>query len=206
MKTLFISTQDPDAIDHAQAVIISGGLVAFPTDTVYGLAAGITHPGGIARLYAAKERSPSKAIAVLLAETAQLAQVTTGFSEPAALLAAAFWPGALTIIVPSHPDLPANLSPLPTVGVRMPDHAFCRALMRVTGPLATSSANLSGDSSTTTAQQVLEQLDGRVELVIDGGPAAGGVPSTVVDCTQSPPTVLREGAISSETIARVLAG
>ncbi len=206
IKSQFLSTQDPDVIPRAQAVLAAGGLVAFPTDTVYGLAAGVFNQRGIERLYEAKERSAGKAIAVLVAETAQLSAITTGLTDTAALLAVNFWPGALTLVVPIHPDLPPNLSPLPTVGVRMPNHAFSRALMRVTGPLATTSANLSGDSNTVNAQEVLHQLDGRVELVIDGGPVTGGVPSTVVDCTQSPPKVLRQGAISSEEISKALEG
>lgn len=206
MRTIVIPSDDPQAVVRAQAVLASGGLVAFPTDTVYGLAAGLTGTQGIDRLYAAKERSANKAIAVLLAEFEQLDQVTAGLTRSAALLAQAFWPGALTLVVPSRPGLPPNLSPLPTVGVRMPDHAFARALMRAAGPLATTSANISGDSSALTAQQVLEQLDGRVELLIDGGAVPGGVPSTVVDCTQEPPKILRQGALAAEAIARVIAG
>lgn len=204
MKTILLSTDDPRAIPHALEILSAGGLVAFPTDTVYGVAAGVRSPVGIDRLYEAKARSANKAIAVLIGETAQLQQLTPGLTHSAALLAERFWPGALTLVVPKHPTLPEQLSALPTVGVRMPNHAFARALMRAAGPLATSSANISGDSNTLTAQQVLEQLEGRVELVLDGGSVEGGVPSTVVDCTKDPPLILRLGALTAEAIQAAL--
>jgi L-threonylcarbamoyladenylate synthase len=200
MKTDVLSTSDKNSIPRALEILASGGLVAFPTDTVYGLAARIDSTEGIHRLYEAKARSASKAIAVLIGAVDQLALLTPGLTPSAERLALRFWPGALTLVIPKRPGLPENLSALPTVGVRMPDHVFARALMRQAGPLATSSANISGDSNTLTAAQVLEQLDGRIELVLDGGAVPGGVPSTVVDCTQDPPRILRQGAISGEDI------
>ncbi|RPJ50110.1 MAG: threonylcarbamoyl-AMP synthase [Chloroflexi bacterium] len=204
MHTAFLPTSDPAAISLALEILSAGGLVAFPTDTVYGVAAGVTNPTGIDRLYEAKVRSANKAIAVLVAEIEQLNMLTSGLTPSAHRLAGRFWPGALTLVVPKHPHLPLNLSPLPTVGVRMPDHRFARALISATGPLATSSANISGESNTLTAQQVLEQLDGRIELVLDGGSVPGGVPSTVVDCTQDPPKILRHGALTAEQINAAL--
>ncbi len=204
MITDLLLTSDPTAIPRALQILTNGGLVAFPTDTVYGVAAAITSIQGIDRLYEAKARSASKAIAVLVGEIEQLELLTPGLTPSAQKLAQRFWPGALTLVVPKNPNLPANLSPLPTVGVRMPDHAFARALMRAAGPLATSSANISGETNTLTARQVLEQLEGRIELVLDGGTAPGGVPSTVVDCTQDPPKILRQGAITAEKIASIL--
>jgi L-threonylcarbamoyladenylate synthase len=200
LKTEILSTSNENAIARAVEILASGGLVAFPTDTVYGLAARIDSEEGINRLYEAKARSASKAIAVLIGEVDQLALLTPGLTPSAERLALRFWPGALTLVIPKRPDLPENLSALPTVGVRMPNHTFARALMRRAGPLATSSANISGDSNTLTAAQVLEQLDGRIELVLDGGAVPGGVPSTVVDCTQDPPRILRQGAISADDI------
>jgi L-threonylcarbamoyladenylate synthase len=204
MLTILLPSSDPTAIPRALEILASGGLVAFPTDTVYGVAAGVKNLAGINRLYEAKSRSVNKAIAVLVGEIEQLQRLTPGLTPSARRLAERFWPGALTLVVPRHPGLPPNLSSLPTVGVRMPDHAFARALMRASGPLATSSANISGETNTLTAQQVLEQLDGRIELVLDGGITPGGVPSTVVDCTQDPPQILRQGAITSEMIAAAL--
>lgn len=205
MSTTLLLTSDPTAISRALEILASGGLVAFPTDTVYGVAAGVFNAQGIDRLYEAKARSANKAIAVLVGEIEQLEQLTTGLNQSAQRLAERFWPGALTLVVPKHPRLPENLSPLPTVGVRMPDHAFARALLRAAGPLATSSANISGETNTLTAQQVLEQLEGRIELVLDGGAAPGGVPSTVVDCTQARPQILRQGALTAEMINAALA-
>lgn len=200
MQTRILSTEDPQALPAALELLSSGRLVAFPTDTVYGLAANLFDEGSIAQLYAVKERSASKAIAVLIGEIGQLAMVTPGLTPSAKILADLFWPGGLTLVVPKHSALPAGLSPLPTVGVRMPDHAFARALLRAAGPLATTSANISGESNTLTAQQVLAQLDGRVALILDGGPVVGGVPSTVVDCTRDVPQVLREGALTEAVL------
>jgi L-threonylcarbamoyladenylate synthase len=204
MNTEIISTHHPHAIARAIEVLANGGLVAFPTDTVYGVAAGLFNVRGITRLYEAKARAANKAIAVLIGEVEQLQQLTPEFGGAAQRLAEKFWPGALTLVVTKQAGLPENLSPLPTVGVRMPDHAFARALMRAAGPLATSSANLSGEANTLTARQVLDQLEGRIELLLDGGDAPGGVPSTVVDCTQQPPKVLREGALLAQDIYRAL--
>ncbi len=204
METQILPTGDPQAIRRAVEVLHSGGLVAFPTDTVYGLAALLHDSSAIDRLYEAKDRETNKAIAVLVGEIAQLPGVTLDLTECASRLAERFWPGALTLVVPRHPSLPGNLSPLPTVGVRMPDHSFTRDLLRRSGPLATTSANLSGQPSPTTAEEVLAQLGGRIEMVLDGGVCPGGVPSTVVDCTTPEPKILRLGAISQEEIFNTL--
>ncbi len=203
MNTRVLSTDHPNALASALDVLARGGLVAFPTDTVYGVAASLTLPSGIDRLYEAKSRSANKAIAVLIAEVDQLALLTPGLTPAARRLAERFWPGALTLVLPKLPQLPANLSPLPTVGVRMPDHPFARVLIRSAGPLATSSANVSGEANPLKAQDVLAQLEGRIELILDGGPVSGGVPSTVVDCTQDPPLILRVGAIPEGEIINV---
>lgn len=200
IETLIVSTESPAAVSTAHEVLSQGGLVAFPTDTVYGLAASVLDRRGIERLFEAKARAASKAIAVLIGDLDQLAQITPGLTPSAERLAQRFWPGALTLVVPKHPGLPDNLSPLPTIGARMPDHGFARALLRFCGPLATSSANLSGGANPQNALEVLEHLRGRIELVIDGGTVSGGVPSTVVDCTTDQPRILRHGAISAEAI------
>ena len=204
MDTTILSTTDPQAIKAALLVLQAGGLVAFPTDTVYGLAADPFNPAAIERLYAAKERDMSKAIAVLVGTVEQLKQITPGFSKQAEALAARFWPGALTLVVSRRAELPAQLSALPTIGVRMPDHHFDLNLLRASGPLATTSANRSGADNPLTADDVLDQLGGRIELVLDGGRCPGGVPSTVVDCTIQDVRILREGAISVEAIRAVL--
>jgi len=203
MHTILLPTSSLTALTEAITVLRNGGLVAIPTDTVYGLAAMITNGPAIDRLYQAKERSLQKAIAVLIGSLDQIDQVVGYFSEDAHRLARRYWPGALTLVVPQHPGLPANLSPTPTIGVRMPDHAFTLELLRQIGPLATTSANISGGPNPRDAAEVLAQLDGRIELLLDGGPAPGGIPSTVVDCTGKELVILREGAISAEQILNV---
>ena len=207
-KSMLISALTPEsipiAVDQALQVLGNGGLVAFPTDTVYGLAARAFDPQGINSLYQVKKRETNKAIAILLAGLADLEQVTINLPPHAYQLANRFWPGPLTLVVPRHPDLPDNISPSPTIGVRMPDHLLALALLRASGPLAVTSANLSGYPSATTAEQVLQQLGGRVDLIIDGGETIGGTPSTVVDCTNRELVVLREGPISKAKLDRVL--
>lgn len=205
MQTRILSAADPNAIPAALAVLRQGGLVAFPTDTVYGLAADPFNPAAIDRLFAAKDRDLSKAIALLVGAVDQLDRITPGFSDSADRLAARFWPGALTLVVSRRPELPAQLSALPTIGVRMPNHPFALKLLRASGPLATTSANRSGAENPLTAQDVLEQLSDRLELILDGGACPGGVPSTVVDCTVPDGKILRIGAISPEEIQAVLA-
>jgi L-threonylcarbamoyladenylate synthase len=200
MNTILLPTSSPTALSTAIDILQKGGLVALPTDTVYGLAAMVTDGLAIDRLYQAKERSPQKAIAVLIGSMDQIDRVVGQFSAKARRLALRFWPGALTLVLPQHPGLPANLSPTPTIGVRMPDHSFTLDLLRQAGPLATTSANISGGLNPQDASDVLAQLDGRIELVLDGGPVPGGVPSTVVDCTGENLVILREGAIPASQI------
>ncbi len=115
-----------------------------------------------------------------------------------------FWPGPLTLVVPKHPDLPAELSLHATIGVRMPDHPVALALLRVTGPLAVTSANRSGEASSVTAQEVVAQLGGRIELILDGGQTPGRISSTVVDCSGHAPVILRQGPISLEDLLQAL--
>ena len=200
METTLLSTTSPLALSTALHILQQGKLIAFPTDTIYGLAAQISDSTAIDRLYSAKERSPVKAIAVLIGDLSQLDLVAASVPEAARRLAERFWPGALTLVVPRRPDLPANLSPDLSIGIRMPDHGFARNLLRAAGPLATTSANLSGGPNPRDAQEVLAQLEGRVELVIDGGPTTGGVPSTVVGCMGPELIIFRQGAISADQI------
>ena len=184
------------------ALLQQGSAAIFPTDTLPALAC---KPEAAELLWELKQRPRHKPVILMAASAEQLLECLGRPIEAAwQQMAERYWPGALTLVVPRHPDLPANLSPLPTVGVRMPNHAFTLELLRRAGPLATSSANLSGETNTLTAQQVWEQLAGRVELILDGGPVPGGVPSTVVDCTQDSLRILRQGAISEEVITRLL--
>jgi L-threonylcarbamoyladenylate synthase len=171
---------------------------------VYGLAALPYQSEFVERLYVVKGRNSARAIALLISDPGELAQVSNGPSATAMRLAERFWPGPLTLIVTRNPSLPDVLSPQPTIGVRIPDHPVALELLRMTGPLAVTSANLSGQDNTNTAQEALGQLRGRVDLVIDGGRTPGGIPSTVVDCTGSEPVILREGPISDREIRKVL--
>ncbi len=196
---------DPRSIDLAWQVLQAGQLVAFPTDTVYGLAAALTNPTAIQSLYNVKGREPEKPIAILVGSPDQLYLVAGQLSETAQLLAQVFWPGPLTLVVNAHESLPAELSPLPTIGVRMPDHPHALALLNLTGPLAVTSANRSGSPNATTAQQVFDQLAERIPLILDGGITPGGLPSTVIDCTHQDIQVLRPGPINLEMIEAAIA-
>ncbi|MEA2545704.1 MAG: L-threonylcarbamoyladenylate synthase [Chloroflexota bacterium] len=183
-----------------------GGIVALPTDTVYGIAVALDTPGGIEALFAAKRRPPEKGIALLLADAAQ-APAIGRWPEAAAALADAFWPGGLTVVVPQRPDVPlpaALTGGASTIGMRVPDHAAPRALAAAVGPLPTTSANVSGLPEAQTATEIVDQLGDAVALVIDAGPARGGAPSTVVDCSVDRPILLRGGAVGAERIAAVL--
>lgn len=193
-----------EAIEQANALLAAGELIAFPTDTVYGLAADISNEAAIERIFQVKERDENKAIAVLVASETQIPLLTDELPPAALRLARAFWPGGLTLIVRKLATLPPALSPTDTVGIRMPDHPFARRLLERTGPLATTSANLSGGPNPKTAQDVLSQLGGRIPLIIDGGSCPGGVPSTVVDCSGDQIQVLRAGAIPTERLLEVL--
>ncbi len=204
MKTEVMSAADPVALDQAQQVLREGGLVAFPTDTVYGLGADVLNSAAVARLYEVKGRSGEKAIPVLAASEGDLVNVAQPLPAIAAQLAERFWPGPLTLVVKRMPDLPAELSPYETVAVRVPDHDLALALLRAAGPLAVTSANRSDGPSSLSAEEVLATLGGRFELLLDGGSTPGGTPSTVVDCTQTDPRILREGPISAESIIAVL--
>jgi tRNA threonylcarbamoyl adenosine modification protein (Sua5/YciO/YrdC/YwlC family) len=191
---------------EAVDILRRGGIVALPTDTVYGIAVAVSTPGGIERLFAAKRRPPDKGIMLLLDDATQAADA--GLMTPAATaLAEAGWPGGLTVVVPQRPDVrwPAVLTGgAETIGLRVPAHDAPRALARGVGPLPTTSANVSGLPEAMDAAAIVEQLGDAVDLVLDGGPAHGGPASTVVDCTGSSPRILRVGAIPLVEIAAIL--
>jgi L-threonylcarbamoyladenylate synthase len=197
-----------DAAGRARAVAVlrAGGLVALPTDTVYGIGVALETPGGVERLFAAKRRPPDKGIMLLLDDAAQAARI--GHMTPSAIaLAEAIWPGGLTVVVPQRPDvpLPATLTGgLPTIGLRAPDHGAPRALAQAVGPLPVTSANVSGLPEASDAEAIVEQFGDAVDLVLDAGPAHGGPPSTVVDCTGGRPVILRVGAIPTDRVAAIL--
>jgi L-threonylcarbamoyladenylate synthase len=193
-------------LDLAAQLLRERQIVAFPTDTVYGLGT-LAFDGLTARrLYVAKDRPPEKAIPILLADIADLDQVAIDVPPIAYRLMARFWPGALTLVLPKHPEVPLEVSATETVAVRIPDLDLTRALLRLTGPLAVTSANRSAGPNPRTAQEVLAQLDGRIDAILDGGSTPSGVPSTVLDCAQAVPRILRAGALADAVAAFLRAG
>ena len=196
MNTEILSTDDPLVISRALEILHAGGLVAFPTDTVYGLGCLAFNQIAIESIYIAKDRPLEKAIPILIADVDDLDKIADEVPALAHRLASRFWPGPLTLILPKHADLPAAVSATSTVGVRVPDHEVARALLRAAGPMAVSSANLSGRESPCAAGEVIRQLNGRIPLVLDGGGTPGGVPSTVVDVTGAEPVILRAGPVT----------
>lgn len=200
MKTEVIKAKNRDAKRRVVAVLDAGGLVAFPTDTVYGLAAYPWSEEAVQRLYQAKRRPKELPIPLLLSDTGEIDRVAT-FAGPCRVLPKHFWPGGLTLVLPKKASVSDAVSDRPTVAVRVPDLALARDLIRrAGGVLAVTSANLSGASSPVTAQQVKDQLGGRISLIVDGGPCQEGIPSTILDCSVSPPLLLRRGAISEEDL------
>ena len=200
MKSILLSLQDgqkESALLEGLHLLQAGKVIALPTDTVYGLAVDPLNQEAVQRLFTVKQRPPEVAIPLLLADATQLRQVVSAVPPVARRLAAAFWPGALTLILPARPVLPANLlAGGHSVAVRWPDapavHALANALGR---PLAVTSANRSGCAPARTAGEVIAQLAGRIPLILDGGPTPGRTPSTIVDLTGHEPHLLRPGPI-----------
>lgn len=205
LNSPFLPADSKTAIAQAAQILTSGGLVVFPTDTVYGVGAHALDATAIEGLYLAKERPRDKAIPVLLASAADLPLVAREISPVARRLAEAFWPGALTLVLPRQPTLPAVLTAGgDSVAVRVPDHPAGRALIAALGaPLAATSANLSGQSSPITAEEAAAQLGERIDLILDGGPCPGGAPSTVLDLTRDPPQVLRAGPVTEAALRAI---
>ena len=201
--TLLLPAND-ESIQLALKILRKGGLVAFPTDTVYGVGALAFDGKAVESIYGAKNRPIEKAIPVLIGDTEDMEKVGMNIPEIAYRLATRFWPGPLTCVIPKQPTLPESVSATDTVGVRVPDHEVARALLRAAGPMAVTSANISSQSSPSSAEEVFAQLDGRIDLIINGGITPGGVPSTLVDCTGDEVRILREGPISLEEILRKL--
>ncbi len=189
---------------RAIAVLARGELVAFPTDTVYGLGVDAFNDQAVRKLYLAKGRSHEKAIPVLVANLEQFVDVVDRTTLTTMRLVEKFWPGPLTIILGQASGLASSISVHGTVGVRIPDHPIAQELILEVGPLAVTSANRSGDPEACTAEEIETNLGAQVHLIIDGGRTLGGRPSTVVDCTQDPPKILRAGPISEEEIHTVL--
>ena len=196
---------DPAVIAEAAARLRAGGLVAFPTETVYGLGAAALDAAAVAGIFTAKGRPSTDPVIVHLATIDDLPQVAADVPPVAGALARAFWPGALTLIVPKRAEVPAGVTAgLPTVAVRVPAHPVALALLRAAGvPVAAPSANRFSRPSPTSAAHVLADLDGAIDMVLDGGVTEVGVESTIVDCTVVPPVVRRAGGIPVEALRRV---
>lgn len=197
-------------LDRAVAAIRSGALVAMPTETVYGLAADATNPAAVRRLFAVKGRPTDHPLIVHLADPEDLDRWAPDAPDNARRLAAAAWPGPLTLIVTRCADIPSVVTGgRDTVGLRVPAHPLARSLIRAAGvPLAAPSANLFGAVSPTTAQHVLDDLgtvlDHDRDVVLDGGPCPIGVESTIVDCTVDPVQILRSGAVTEEQVRTIV--
>ena len=204
MQTTIIPTSDANAITTALKMLHAGELVAFPTDTVYGVGTFAFSAEGATKIYQAKQRPPDKALPILLGDVSQIPLVAVNLSENALKLAEYFLPGALTLVVPKHPDIPDEVSSLKTIGIRIPDHDFARALLNAAGPMAVTSANISGADSQVNAGDVYQQLNGSLPLILDGGRTRGNLSSTVIDCTRDEIVVLREGPIQLIEIQRIL--
>jgi len=196
----------PGSAQAAAECLSRGGLVAFPTETVYGLGADATDGQAVARLYEAKGR-PSFNPLIAHVPDLRSARKLAVFNADAETLAAAFWPGPLTLVLPRQPDCPVSelaTAGLDTIAIRVPDHALAREILRAFGrPIVAPSANVSGHVSPTTAAHVLEDLDEKIDLIVDGGPAPVGIESTIVACLDQP-MILRPGGLSRERIAAAL--
>jgi L-threonylcarbamoyladenylate synthase len=197
---------DPRLIAEAAAIIRAGGLVAFPTETVYGLGADGLNPAAVARIFEAKERPPTDPLILHIAEPETLLQLVREAPPVALELARRFWPGPLTLVLPKQPGVPDIVTArLATVAVRMPAHPVALALIRAARtPIAAPSANRFGRTSPTTARHVQDDLGDRIDLILDAGPTPIGVESTVLDLTRPVPTILRPGGLPREALEGLL--
>ena len=209
MRELWIdqNNPDPELVAIAAAVVKDGGLIIFPTDTVYGLGASIFNPAAVERIFTVKGRRFEKGLIVMLADLDQLPSVCAPVPAYAERFMERFWPGPLTLLLPARDSLGARVAVDGKVGVRIPDNRLVRDLIRrAGGPLATTSANISGAPSPVGAGQAREQLGGAVDLIIDGGLCAFGIESTVADVGRKSLTVVREGAVSGRLLQEVEGG
>ena len=206
MKTLLLPCSDPAAPEIAAKIIRQGGLVAIPTETVYGLGANGLDEQAVARIFEAKGRPQDNPLILHVAEPREMEKFCHSIPESAYLLAEKFWPGPLTMVLPARSIVPKRTTGgLSTVAVRCPDNDTTREIIRLSGvPIAAPSANLSGKPSTTTAEHVLHDHDGRIDAIVDGGPCRVGVESTIVDLTEERPRLLRPGGITPEELMEVL--
>jgi L-threonylcarbamoyladenylate synthase len=201
-----LENPEPEVIARAAAEIRRGGLVAFPTETVYGLGANALDATAVARIFEAKGRPATDPLIVHLTSAADLNRVARDVPRIAEPLTRTFWPGPLTLVLNRQDIVPDGVTAgLPTVAVRVPAHPVAQALLRQSGvPIAAPSANRFGHTSPTTAQHVLADLDGLIDLILDGGPTTIGIESTVLDVTRTPPIILRPGGVTREALENLV--
>ncbi len=206
METLYLKATDTKTAAIAAELIKNGELVALPTETVYGLGADGLNPAAVAKIFQAKGRPQDNPLILHITGAEQIEDFCHHIPESAYILAEKFWPGPLTMVLPAKNIVPkCTTAGLPTVAVRCPENAVTREIIRLSGcPVAAPSANISGKPSTTTAQHVLHDHDGRIAAVVDGGPCRVGVESTIIDLTENPPRLLRPGGITPEQLREVL--
>lgn len=206
LLTLSPQNPDPELIRQASAVIQRRGLVAFPTETVYGLGANALDEEAVAKIFHAKGRPSNDPLIVHVASVDDMKRIAADVPPVVEKLAAHFCPGPLTFVLPKLPHVPASVtSGLETVAVRVPAHPIALALIRESGvPIAAPSANRFGHTSPTTAQHVMDDLNGRIDMILDGGATSVGVESTVLDVTREPAMILRPGGVSREAIEKVI--
>ena len=206
MKTRLLSAADPNTPAIAADIIRSGGLVAIPTETVYGLGANGLDEQAVLKIFEAKGRPQDNPLILHISGPEQIEQFCHHIPQAAYDLAEAFWPGPLTMVLPAKDVVPRRTTAgLDTVGIRCPDSPVTREIIRLAGvPIAAPSANISGKPSTTTAEHVLHDHDGRIDAIVDGGPCRVGVESTIVDLTERRPRLLRPGGIGPEQLISVL--
>ena len=206
MQTKILPASGPETAETAAQIIRSGGLVAIPTETVYGLGANGLDPEAVAKIFQAKGRPQDNPLILHICDTEQVSLFCHDIPQAAYDLAKAFWPGPLTMVLPALPSVPkCTTAGLPTVAVRCPDNAVTRQIIRLSGvPIAAPSANISGKPSTTTAQHVFHDHNGKIEAIVDDGPCRVGLESTIVDLTEDRPRLLRPGGITPEQLIAVL--
>jgi L-threonylcarbamoyladenylate synthase len=193
-------------VEEARKVLLSGGVLALPTESYYALAVQPFNPAALAQLFALKERPLGKPVLLLISGPEMLSQVATRVPEAASRLMAFFWPGPLTLILPARPELPPGLTGgTGTIGVRQPRQPLVCRMMAVLGfPLTGTSANRSGQPGLTEAAEVAREFGAGVDLILDAGPCPGGTPSTIVDMTCVPPRLVRAGAIPAATLEEIV--
>jgi L-threonylcarbamoyladenylate synthase len=188
-------------IEKGVKILQKGGVIAFPTDTVYGLGADAFNPTAVERIYEIKNRPRNRQLPLLIAGVEQLVTLAEPIPEITWFLARRFWPGGLTLVLSKADLLPTYLAPGPTIAVRVPNHPVCLAIIqRLGNPIIGTSANISGEPPALTAEEVGQQLGGKIDFIINGGKCPGGKESTVVDVTHEEPIILRQGIILSDEI------